>query len=119
MSGRKATDPGNGARVSDSDIDATGAVAGWGATAVSRMEQGVIELRGRPVQHLIGTTDLTSMIWLMLRGAPPSARQAALLEAALVAAVDHGPQAPSIAIARMTATCGVGLNNAIASGVNA
>jgi citrate synthase len=102
-----------------SDVDPTGAVADWWATAVSRMEPGVIELRGRPVQNLIGTTDLTSMIWLMLRGDPPTARQAALLEAALVAAVDHGPQAPSIAIARMTVTCGVGLNNAIASGVNA
>jgi citrate synthase len=32
--------------------------------------------------------------------------------------VDHGPQAPSIAIARMAATCGVGLNNAMASAVN-
>src|SRR5690606_6588689 len=41
-----------------------------------------------------------------------------LLEAALMAAVDHGPQAPSIAIARMAATCGVGLNNAMASAVN-
>jgi citrate synthase len=102
-----------------SDVDPTGAVADWWATAVSRMEPGVIELRGRPVQNLIGTTDLTSMIWLMLRGDPPTARQAKLLEAALVAAVDHGPQAPSIAIARMTVTCGVGLNNAIASGVNA
>jgi len=101
------------------DIDPTGAVADWWATSVSRMEPGIIELRGRPVEHLIGSIGLTSMIWLMLRGDPPTARQAALLEAALVAAVDHGPQAPSIAIARMTATCGVGLNNAIASGVNA
>ena len=42
-----------------------------------------------------------------------------LLDAALMSAVDHGPQAPSIAIARMAATCGIGLNNAIASGVNA
>ena len=35
-----------------------------------------------------------------------------------MAAVDHGPQAPSIAIARMAATCGVGLNNAMASAIN-
>ena len=35
-----------------------------------------------------------------------------------MSAVDHGPQAPSIAIARMAATCGVGLNNAMASAVN-
>ncbi|MEW2354007.1 citryl-CoA lyase [Spirillospora sp. NPDC029432] len=100
------------------DIDPTGAVAGWWATAVSRMEPGVIELRGRPVQDLIGTTGLGSMIWLMLRGDLPDPRRARLLEAALVAAVDHGPQAPSIAIARMAATCGVGLNNAVASAVN-
>ena len=35
-----------------------------------------------------------------------------------MAAVDHGPQAPSIAIARMAATCGVGINNAMASAIN-
>lgn len=99
-------------------IDPTGEVAAWWATSVSRMEPGVIELRGRPVQDLIGTTGFTSMIWLMLRGDPPSPAQAALLEAVLVAAVDHGPQAPSIAIARMAATCGVGLNSAVASAVN-
>jgi citrate synthase len=40
------------------------------------------------------------------------------LEAALVAAVDHGPQAPSIAVARMAMTCGVGINNAMASAIN-
>ncbi|NMO57342.1 citryl-CoA lyase [Actinoplanes sp. TBRC 11911] len=51
-------------------------------------------------------------------GARGNADQSRLLEAALVAGVDHGPHAPSIAIARMTATCGVGLNNAMASGVN-
>ena len=58
------------------------------------------------------------MIWLMLRGELPHRAQARLLEAALVAAVDHGPQAPSIAIARMAATCGVGLNGAMASALN-
>jgi citrate synthase len=93
-------------------------VADWWATGVSRIEPGVIELRGHPVQELIGTTSFTSMIWLMLRGDLPQPGQAALLEAALVAGVDHGPHAPSIAIARMAATCGVGLNNAIASAVN-
>jgi citrate synthase len=101
-----------------SATDPTGAVGEWWATGITRMEPGVIELRGRPVQELIGTTGLASMIWLMLRGDLPGPRQAALLEAALVAAVDHGPQAPSIAIARMAATCGVGLNGAVASGVN-
>lgn len=93
-------------------------VADWWATAVTRMEPGVIELRGRPIQDLIGTANLVSVIWLLLRGGSPGPRQSALLEAALVASVDHGPQAPSIAAARMAATCGVGLNSAVATGVN-
>ena len=94
-------------------------VADWWANGICRMEPGVVELRGIPVQDLIGSTGLVSTLWLLTRGALPDPREAALLEAALVAGVDHGPQAPSIAIARMSATCGVGLNNAIASGVNA
>lgn len=92
-------------------------VARWWGTSVSRIEPGVIELRGRPVQELIGSASLVSVIWLLLRGSPPAPAEEALLEAALVASVDHGPQAPSIAAARMAATCGVGLNTAVATGV--
>jgi citrate synthase len=54
----------------------------------------------------------------MLRGELPTKEQAALLEAALVSSVDHGPHAPSIAIARMAVSCGIGLNNAMASATN-
>jgi citrate synthase len=92
-------------------------VARWWGTSVSRIEPGVIELRGRPVQELIGSASLVSVIWLLIRGSLPAPEEAALLEAALVASVDHGPQAPSIAAARMAATCGVGLNTAMATGV--
>ncbi|MEV0900783.1 citryl-CoA lyase [Actinoplanes sp. NPDC049802] len=92
--------------------------ADWWATAVSRIEPNVIELRGRPVQDLIGGVSFAGVIWLMLRGDLPSPAQERLLEAALVSSVDHGPHAPSIAVARMAATCGIGLNNAVATGVN-
>lgn len=93
-------------------------VADWWATSVSRIEPNVIELRGHPIQDLIGNTSLVEIVWLLLRGGRPDPRHAALLEAALVASVDHGPHAPSIAAARMAATCGVGLNGAVATGVN-
>src|SRR3954464_9572595 len=95
------------------------AAADWWGTAVSRIEPNRIELRGHPVQELIGTIGFGAMVWLMVRGDLPSPSRLRLFEAALVAGVDHGPPAPSIAIARMTATCGVGLNNAMANGVNA
>ena len=58
------------------------------------------------------------MIWLMLRGDLPSRGQSDLLEAALVPGVDHGPHAPSIAIARMAVTCGLPVNGAMASAIN-
>jgi len=95
------------------------AAADWWATDIIDMQPGVIRYRGYPVQDLIsGGVGLAQMIWLMTRGELPSPAQARLLDAVLMSAVDHGPQAPSIAIARMAATCGVGLNNAMASAVN-
>ena len=93
-------------------------VADWWHTSIIDMESGRIDIRGRPIQELIGNVSFIDMIWLMLRGDMPSKGQSKLLESALVAGVDHGPQAPSIATARMAITCGVGLNNAMASAVN-
>lgn len=93
-------------------------VSDWWRTGIIDMEPGRIDIRGRPIEELIGTVSFPQMIWLMVRGDMPTPDQAKLLEAALVAAVDHGPQAPSIAAARMAVTCGVGLNNAMASAVN-
>lgn len=93
-------------------------VRDWWRTSIIDMSPGVIRYRGYPVEQLIGRVSLPHMIWLMTRGELPTDRQAYLLDAALMAAVDHGPQAPSIAIARIASTCGVGLNNAMASAVN-
>jgi len=91
----------------------------WWRSAIIDMQPGVIRYRGYAIEDLIRQhTSLAQMIWLLTRGELPSRAQAALLEAALMAAVDHGPQAPSVAIARMAATCGVGLNSAMASGLN-
>lgn len=93
-------------------------VSDWWRTSIIDMAPGQIRMRGRPIEGLIGTITLPQMIWLMTRGDLPSDAQAELLECALVAAVDHGPQAPSIAAARMAVTCGLSLNSAMASAVN-
>jgi citrate synthase len=90
----------------------------WWATSIIEMQPGMIRYRGYAIEDLIGRISFPAMIWLMLRGELPSEGQADLLGTALMAAVDHGPQAPSIAIARMAATCGVGINNAMASAIN-
>ena len=90
----------------------------WWSTAIIDMKPGMIRYRGYAIEDLIGRVGFAEMVYLMTRGELPHPDAARLLEAALVAAVDHGPQAPSIAAARMAITCGVGINNAMASAVN-
>lgn len=93
-------------------------VSDWWRSSIIDMEPGRISLRGQPIEQMIGTIGFAQMIWFMVMGSPLEGARARLFEAALVSAVDHGPQAPSIAAARMAVTCGVGLNNALATGVN-
>ena len=92
-------------------------IADWWSTAIIDMEPGRIAIRGAPIEGLIGRESFAGMIWRMMRPDPPRPGQLALMEAALVAAVDHGPQAPSIAAARMAVTCGAPLNAAMGSAV--
>jgi citrate synthase len=100
------------------DSEATRSSEDWWSTAIIEMKPGMIRYRGYAVEDLIGRVSFAEMVYLMTRGELPHPEAAKLLEAALVAAVDHGPQAPSIAAARMAVTCGVGINNAMASAIN-
>lgn len=93
-------------------------VRDWWRTSIIEMQPGTIRFRGHGIEDLIGNISFPAMIWLMTAGRLPKPDEAALLDAALVAAVDHGPQAPSIAAARMAVTCGLPLNNAMGSAVN-
>ncbi|MEP7181098.1 MAG: citryl-CoA lyase [Betaproteobacteria bacterium] len=90
----------------------------WWDTSIIDIHPGKIAIRGYPIEELIGRARFPEMIWLMLRGELPSPGQADLLEAAMVPGVDHGPHAPSIAIARMAVTCGLPVNGAMASAIN-
>lgn len=92
-------------------------VARWWTTSIADVKPNVVRFRGYPIAQLIAHVDFTSVIWLLLRGDLPRPFEARLLDGALVASADHGPQAPSIAAARMAATCGVGVNSAMATGI--
>jgi citrate synthase len=123
MTTNQDTTPGAAPTPADSEgaraAAAVDAASKWWSTAIIDIHPGDIAIRGYEIQDLIGRISYPQMVWLMLRGELPSAGQARLLEAALVAGVDHGPHAPSIAIARMAVTCGLPLNGAMASAVNA
>lgn len=90
----------------------------WWETAISDVAPGRIVLRGHLIEDLIGSTSYAGVVGLLVGNRDLSAAQARLLEAALVAGVDHGVRAPSIAAARMAATCGIPLNCAVATGLN-
>jgi len=64
----------------------------WWNTEIIDIHPGKIGVRGYAIQDLIGKISFPQMIWLMLRGELPSAVQGRLLEACLVASVDHGVQ---------------------------
>lgn len=93
-------------------------VRDWWQTDITEMAPGMLRYHGYPIEELIGNVGFPGMAWLLLKGELPTPGEEKLFGYALTAGVDHGPQAPSIAIARMAATCGVGLNNAMASALN-
>jgi len=93
-------------------------VRNWWSTEIIDMRPGKIRIRGENIEDLIGKISFVQMIWLIIQGRLPEVEEARLLEAALVASVDHGPQAPAIAAARMAVSCGNSINHALATAVN-
>ena len=79
-------------------------VLGTRKTSIIDMEPGRIEFRGHPIQDLNRYSNLPTNDLVNDKRGSSKFDEAALFEAALVAAVDHGPQAPSIAAARMAIT---------------
>ena len=61
----------------------------WWSTAIVEMQPGTIRFRGYAIEELIGRVGFAEMVWLLTRGELPDRRQAELLEASLVAAVDR------------------------------
>src|SRR6266508_3435818 len=76
-------------------------VSDWWTTGIIDIHPGKIAMRGYPIEELIGNVRFPEMVWLLLRGELPERAQSELLEAAMLASLDHGPHAPSISVSRM------------------
>lgn len=59
-----------------------------------------VVVRGLPLDEAVGHTHFGAMLLLLWRGSPASEEEASLIEACLVASIDHGPTSPSGLIAR-------------------
>jgi citrate synthase len=65
-------------------------VTKWWSTEIIDMKPGSINLRGKPIEDLIGKKSFVEMIWFMTTGEEIDSKKLFLLEAALVSSVDHG-----------------------------
>ncbi len=86
-------------------------------SSIGEMKNGEYHLRGTPITTLIGEADFICAMWLAWTGFAPEEKTKRLLAACLVAAVDHGAAPPSAAVARIVASCGKPLADAVAAGL--
>ena len=88
-------------------------------TAISKVDRNQILIHGFPIEDLIDSCSFGDMVYLVFMGELPAREEGRLIEAILVSSVDHGLLAPSVNAARFVASCGVPLQAAVASGINA
>lgn len=88
----------------------------WG-TAMTMTAPGVIAPRGYPVEELMGRITFTDVIHLMYRGELPNEATRQLLDAVLVASIDHSTTSPSAMTARTVASSGADVQLAATAGL--
>src|SRR5437016_10944686 len=97
--------------MSESDRKAT-----WN-TAITRVEPNRVGVRGYDIAELMGRVSFGAAVYLILTGDLPSAPIARLMDAILVASIDHGATPPSALAARTVASTGATLSAAVAAGI--
>jgi citrate synthase len=76
-----------------------------------------IHIRGYDLVDLIGTTSFASVVHLLYTGELPTPAAGELLDALMVASVDHGPGTPSVLAARTVITGGGSFQAGAAAGL--
>ena len=86
-------------------------------TAITEIEPNKIKLRGYPLNELMGNVSYAEAVYLALRGELPTPKVGKLIDAILVASIDHGVTPPSAVTAMTVASTGASLNSAVAAGI--
>lgn len=81
------------------------------------IKDGEYRLRDTPVSQLMREQDFVSVLCLAWVGRLPSEAEKILLNACMVASVDHGMDPPSAHVARRVASCGKPIADAVAAGL--
>ena len=90
--------------------------AAWG-TALSETTDDRISIRGYDLAELIGTVPFPAVVHLLYTGELPDRPTARLIDAVMVAAIDHGAGAPSVLAARTAISGGATLQAGAAAGL--
>src|SRR5437588_2697781 len=86
-------------------------------TAITRVEPNKVAVRGYDIADLMGRVSFGAAVYLILTGELPSPTVARLMDAILVASIDHGATPPSALAARTVASTGATLSAAVAAGI--
>src|SRR5207253_8870146 len=86
-------------------------------TAVTRIEPNRVGVRGYDIADLMGRVSFGAAVHLILTGELPAPPIARLMDAVLVASIDHGATPPSALAARTVASTGASWSAAVAAGV--
>lgn len=86
-------------------------------TKISVHRKGDFYLRGYKLTDLIETRSFTETIFLVLRGRLPDKKEQLILNAILVAGIEHGIEVPSAFVARTVASTGNSTTAALAAGI--
>ncbi|MBU8934981.1 MAG: citryl-CoA lyase [candidate division Zixibacteria bacterium] len=86
-------------------------------TAITDIGPGKINVRGYGITDIMENLSYAETVFLILKGELPSKAEAELMNAVLVASIDHGSSPPSVLGTRTVMSGGNSLNAAIAGGV--
>jgi citrate synthase len=86
-------------------------------TELSYTNEHGINIRGYDLLQLIGVISFPSVLYLLFTGELPDPKVAKLIDALMVASIDHGPITPSVLAARTAASGGAPLGASAAAGL--
>ncbi|HOP08121.1 MAG TPA: citryl-CoA lyase [candidate division Zixibacteria bacterium] len=86
-------------------------------TGITDIGPGKIRVKGYSITDIMEHLSYAEAVYLILKGERPSEAEAALMNAILVASIDHGASPPSVLGTRTVMSGGNSLNAAIAGGV--
>ena len=84
---------------------------------ITKIEPNKVAVRGYRIDELMGRVPFAHVVYLVLKGDLPTESQGRVMDAILVASVDHGATPPSALAARTVASGGAPLTTGIAAGI--